>query len=60
MQINAKEFPGIPEKWPWDFLEQFCTGTWPGQENTSNIETKNNDNRKATKQNSLWGDKKKK
>ena len=34
---------------PWDFLKQFCTGTWPGQENTSNIETKSNDNRKATK-----------
>ena len=32
------------------FLEQFCAGTWPGQKNTSNDETKNNDNRKATKQ----------
>ena len=24
---------------PWDFLKQFCSQTWPGQENTSNIET---------------------
>ena len=55
-----ENFPRIPEKWPWDTLDQFCTGTWPGQENTSNIETKNNDNRKATKQSSLWGDKKNK
>ena len=48
-QINAKEFSRISER-PWDFLEQLCTGTWPGQKNTSNNETKNNDSRKATRQ----------
>ena len=53
--LVRRNFPRIPEK-PWDFLEKFCSGTWPDQENTSNIENKSNDNRKATK-NSLWGDK---
>ena len=43
-----RNFPRIPEK-PWDFLEKFCSGTWPDQENTSNIENKRNDNRNATK-----------
>ena len=56
VQINAKEFSRIPEKL-WDFREQFCSGTSPDQEKTSNIENKSNDNRKATKKNSLWGDK---
>ena len=40
MQINAKDFS--ENSWePWDFLEQFCSGTWPDEENTSNIEKKN-------------------
>ena len=44
-KLTRRNFRRIPEKWPWDILEQFCTGTWPSQENnTSNIETKNNDN----------------
>ena len=43
-----RNFPRIPEK-PWDFLEKFCSGTWPDQENTSNIENKSDEQRKALK-----------
>ena len=48
VRINAKEFPRISEKWTWDLLEQFCTGTWP---TTTTTERRRN-------KDSFWGDKK--
>ena len=47
VQINAKKFS--ENSWETPGFSR-TTETWPGHENTSNIETKNNDNTKATKQ----------